>query len=201
MGSLLRTYSTAANAARAAGRAASIAGADPMADRMVLSRLQREAAGGFKGQIRFVVIWHAAGPGQGPPAGCIPTSMAAPNTSTVGVSDGGVDAVGACNVYIRPEAPGGAFERVAAAPSGPNPAFGCQGPGDPQAGSKLDCAWPGKNRRAVTSPRSAATPVPTDLIGVHVEFEHRFHTALVSPSRTVRETTINLIEPVGYEFG
>jgi hypothetical protein len=201
MGSLLRSYSTAANAARAAGRAASIAGADPMADRMILARLEQESSGGMPGQIAYVVVWHAAGPGEEVPEACIPTSTEIPNLASVGVSDGGVDALGACNVYVRPEAPGGAFDLVAEAAQGPNPSFGCQGLDDPEAEAMVDCSWPAKNRRAVTTPRDSVGPiVPPDFIGVHVEVEHHYFTHIVGSSQAISETAINLIEPQGYEF-
>lgn len=201
VGSLLRTHSTTTNAARAAGRAASVAGADPMADRMVLSRLAREAAGGIPGQILYVIVWHPAGPTSSVPEACRPSSTEAPNATSLGVPDGGTDLVGACNVYVRPEAPGGAFDMVAEATEGPNPYFGCQGLDDPDAGDKVDCSWPAKNRRAVTTPREAAPPaVPPDFIGVHIEVEHHYFTSLFGATLGMSETAINLIEPQGYEF-
>ena len=134
MGSLLRSYSTAANAARAAGRAASIAGADPMADRMILSRLAQESSGGVPGQIPRGHLARRR-PRRGRAGGLHPRrSTESPNLASLGVSDGGVDALGACNVYVRPAAPGGAFElRRGGARRPPNPNFGCQGPDDPDA--------------------------------------------------------------------
>lgn len=201
VGNLLRTHSTASNAARAAGRAASVAGADPMADRMILARLAQESAAGAPNQIRYVVIWHAAGPSEPVPAACRPVRSDVPNGGSLGVSDGGIDAIGACNVYVRPEATGGAFAMVDEARSGPNPHFGCQGDDDPEAQGKVDCSWPAKNRRAVTTPRaSVGSMSPPDFVGVHIEMEHRYLTSILGGSLSMGETAINLIEPQGYEF-
>ena len=202
VGSLLKSYSSAANAVRSAGRVASVAGADPMTDQRVLARMAQEIVGIGGQDVDFVVIWHAAGPGDDVPPACIPETFESPNTSSLGVSDGGFDAIGACNVYLRPEVQGGAFDMATGqAANPPTYYFGCEGDLDPGAGHKVDCRWPGKVRRAVTTPRATSGPVvPPDFVGVHVQVDHQLFTELVMDAVTIRESTVNLIEPQGYAF-
>ncbi len=202
VGSMLRSHSSTANAVRSAARVASVAGADPMTDQRVLARMAQEIVGIGGQEVDFVVIWHATGPGDGVPAACIPATHEAPNTTSLGVSDGGFDAIGACNVYVRPDAPGGAFQMATGeAPNPPSHYFGCEGETDPQAAHKVDCRWPGKVRRAVTTPRATAGPVvPPDFVGVHVQVDHQLHSGLLMDAITIRDATVNLIEPQGYDF-
>ena len=201
LGGAMRSRSATSHLASAGGRMVSVAGADPMADQLALQRMAVEMSGVGSARIDYIVVWHAEGPGDSVPEGCRPTSTATPNTSSVGVGDGGVDAPGACNVYVRPRAAGGAFE-LAHGQGAQDPAwyFGCQGPSDPEAPHKLDCSWPGKNRRVVTSPRDfLGTAAPTDFVGIHVQVSHTMHTPLL-PDLGYSTTTINLIEPQGYEL-
>jgi hypothetical protein len=193
----LRAYATAESAVRAAGRTGSVAANDPFADRAILRRLASEAGPLGRDTIDYVVVWHASGPGEKVPAACRPETTVGPNGATLGVGDGGVDALGACNVYVRPGASGGAFERleepVATLP------FGCAGAADPRADDKLDCAWPAQNRRVLTTPRTVFGPaIPTDFIGVHVQLRHDHLVQLIGRSSTLTESSVNLIEPRGY---
>jgi hypothetical protein len=198
--SALSAYSSTAHAVRAAGRVASVAAADPMSDQRVLVRLAREIVGIGDDDVEFVVIWHATGPGDGVPEACLPDSYDTPNHESVGVSDGGFDAIGACNVYLRPDRAGGAFDMATgAATHPPSHYFGCEGDADPGAAHKVDCHWPGKARRALTTPRESAGPrVAPDFVGVHVQVRHSLHTDLVIEALTIRDGTVNLIEPQGY---
>lgn len=197
----LRSRSATSHLASAGGRMASVAGADPMADQLILARMANETAGLGSAQIDYIVVWHAQGPGESVPEACRPTSTAEPNQTSLGVGDGGIDAVGACNVYVRPHAQGGAFEMASGATAEePSHYFGCQGPADPEADHKLDCSWPGKNRRVLTSPRDfLGTAAPTDFVGVHVEVRHDMHTPML-PDLAYADATLNLIEPQGYEL-
>lgn len=195
----MRAYATAESAVRAAGRTGSVAANDPFADRAILRRLATEASPLGTDTIDYVVVWHASGPGEKAPAACQPETSTTPNSTTLGVDDGGVDALGACNVYIRPGAPGGVFERleepVATLP------FGCTGPDDPLADEKIDCAWPAQNRRVLTTPRTVFGPsIPTDFIGVHVQLRHHHFVRLLRVSSTLTESAVNLIEPRGYSL-
>lgn len=200
VGSMMRTYSSTSSSVRSAARVASVAGSDPMADRRILARIYQEAGGVRPMRIRKVVIWHAQGPGEAVPPACDLPAGEQPSTISIGVSDGGVDALGACNVYLNPDLPGGAFAMATGeAASPPSYYFACQGPLDPDAANKVDCRWPGKNRRALTSPRSSIGPgISPDFIGVHVQVDHRFAGALVLDALTIRETAISLLEPQGY---
>jgi hypothetical protein len=201
VGGVLKAYSTTANAVRAGGRMASVAGADPMADRMILERVAQELAGTPRGRIALVVVWHSTGPGDRVPAECVPVDLAHPNLVSLGVSDDGVDAIGACNVYVRPAVTGGAFDiAMGLTPEPPEAWFGCEGPMDPTADQKLDCNWPGKNRRAITTPRGSSGPiVGPDFIGVHLQVDHHV-TDIVLDQMEIRDAAVNLIEPHGYEL-
>lgn len=193
----LQSRSAANHLTGAGGRMASVAGNDPMADQLILARMAKETSGLGVGRVDYVVIWHATGPGATVPTECRPSTTAWPNTTSSGVSDGGTDLVGACNVYIRPRAVGGAFTR---ATTNPSASFGCMGPNDPLKAQKLDCMWPAANRRAVTSPRDfLGTAAPTDYIGVHVEVSRTLHAPLL-PDLTFVDSAITLIEPHGYEL-
>lgn len=199
IGGSLKAYSATAGAVRAAGRVATVAGADPMTDGLVLTRVAQEL--GNEEQVELVVIWHAVGPGDPVPAACLPSAPFTPNMSSVGVEDGGTDSVGACNVYALPSASGGAFAMAdGSASNPPDYYFGCQGLADPAAGTKLDCNWPGKNRRALTSPRSTTgTRRPTDFVGVYVRLRHSYYTTMFGSALTITDRGISLIEPQGYD--
>lgn len=201
LGGALRAYSTTADAVRSGGRAASLAGADPMADAIILEDIAAaHAAGG--GEVELVVIWHAAVAGEPVPAACIPASIGStPNSSSVGVPDAGGDTTGACNVYIRPQAADGAFQLVAGeGDEPPEYYFACEGVDDPDADAKLDCNWPGKERRVLTSPREATVQKATDLVGVYVRSRHDYYTGFLGSSLTVTDQSVSLIEPQGYEL-
>lgn len=201
IGAALKSYSGVANAVRAGGRMASVAGNVADADRAILERVAQEAAGIPDGEIEYVVIWHASSTGEQPPAGCRPVAVSSPNTSSVGVSDGGTDAIGACNIYHRPQAPGGAFDMATGAAAQP-PAFyfGCSGSGDPQAANKVDCNWPAKNRRTTVTPRSASPAENPDYLGVYLRAEHAYVTGVLGDSLTITDGSINLLEPQGYSL-
>ncbi len=201
LGGALKSYSATADAVRSGGRAASLVGSDPMADATILEQVAAaHSLGG--GEIELVVIWHAAAPGEEPPAGCIPADLGStPNTTSVGVADGGGDTTGACNAYLWPQASGGAFDMAAGqATEEPEHYFACEGVDDPDAGHKLDCNWPGKERRVLTSPREAVQQRSTDLVGVHVRARHHFYTGFLGDSLTITDRSVSLIEPQGYEL-
>jgi hypothetical protein len=200
LGGALKSYSATAGAVRAAGRIATVAGADPMSDAAVLKRVSEELAT-EDGPVDLVVIWHATGPGDPVPAGCLPSAPYTPNTSSVGVTDSGTDALGACNVYVHPSGAGNAFAMANGTATQPAAYyFACQGASDPSANQKLDCKWPGKNRRTLTSPRSTtAVPRSTDFVGVYIRLVHSYYTTMFGASLTVTDRGISLIEPQGYD--
>jgi len=205
IGSALKSYSGAANAVRAGGRMASVAGNKADADQMILARFAQEATGINNGEIEYVVVWHASSTGEQPPAACRPAAQASPNTVSVGVSDGGTDAIGACNIYHRPAAPGGAFDMATGQAA--NPAsfyFGCAGTTDPLAGNKVDCRWPAKNRKTTIAPRGVTPPAgdtgQPDYVGVYIRAEHGYVTGVLGNSVTITDGSINLLEPQGYSL-
>jgi hypothetical protein len=198
-GSALKAYSSTSHAVRVATRMASVAGADPMTDQQTLARLAQDVAGIRPDTIQMVVIWHAIGPGDTVPTGCRPATHTTVNTSSLGVSDGGIDALGACNVYVRPADPGGAFDMATGeAAHDPSYYFGCQGAADPQANHMVDCRWPGKDRRATASPRGAGVLVAPDFVGVYVEITHPFRLPALQRTLTVSDHAVALLEPRSY---
>lgn len=203
IGSALKSYSGAANAVRAGGRMASVAGNLAEADQMILERVAGEASGIATGEIEYVVIWHASSTGEQPPAACTPAAQSSPNTSSAGVSDGGVDALGACNIYHRPDLPGGAFDMATGEAANP-PAFyfGCSGGSDPLAANKVDCRWPAKNRQTTVTPRGVTPPTGStgqpDYVGVYIKAEHDYVTGILGDTLTITDGSVNLLEPQGY---
>lgn len=200
VGGALKSYSGTSNAVRAGGRMASVAGADAMADQQILVRMAREAAGLGKGELDYIIIWNATGVGDTPPAACVAAAGAAlsPNLSSVGVSDGGTSQKGACNVYIRPQAAGGAFQMAKGELANPpEHYFGCIGASDPQASQKVDCRWPPRNRKVQISPRGtpAAQRLTPDYVGVHIRASHEYYTGVLGDTLTITDNGINLIEP------
>lgn len=201
LGGLLRSYSGAASAVRVGGRSASLAGSDPMADQRILEAVARQAGTMDEDEIDLVVIWHAAGPGDPVPAACLTAQPAVPNTSSVGSKGTAPKGVGACNVYVQPDANGGAFDMVAGTAGQPSEHyFGCSGTNDPEAFHKLDCNWPATTRQVLTSPRGSSTPTSTDFVGVYVRARHRYYTGALGTGVTLTDSSITLIEPQGYEL-
>lgn len=200
LGGALKSYSGTASAVRSAGRTASLAGADPLADALVLEQVARRAGALDDGEIELVVIWQAEGVGDQVPPGCLPVATT-PNTTSVG--DDGIepDGVGACNVYIEPDRPGGAFAMAGGtATQPPEHYFGCSGVGDPEASHKVDCRWPATSRQVLTSPRGSTTPTSTDFVGVYIRARHHGYTGFLfgGDGLTITDRSITLIEPQGY---
>lgn len=201
IGAALKSYSGSANAVRAGGRMASVAGNTIDADRAILERMATEAAGVSSEEIDYIVIWHASATGEQPPAACRPAVQSVPNTSSVGVSDGGpsVNAVGACNIYHRPADPGGAFDMATGdAAQPPEFYFGCTGASDPLAANKVDCRWAAKNRKTTISPRGVTPVVQPDYVGIYIRAQHSYVTGVLGDELTITDATVNLIEPQGY---
>lgn len=200
VGGAIKSKSSAANAVRAGGRIASVAGNNILADQVTLERVAREAAGIGRGEIEYIVIWHATGPEDTLPPKCVPSSSA-PNTESVGVPDGGNDDVGACNVYIRPDVAGSAFDMANGdAPKPIDFYFGCTGLGDPEADHKLDCNWPGQNRQTLRSARGETPVVTPDYVGIHIQATHEYYTGVLGSTLAIAEDGINLLEPQGYSL-
>lgn len=202
IGGALKSYSSAANAVRAGARMASVAGNDAMADQLVLERLAKEASGLGTGEIEYVVIWRSSGPGDSVPAACVRSVPANPNQSSAGVPGA---AVGACNIYFRPDAPNGAFDMAEGKLGPARPPeyfFGCSAstPAD-QVPHKVDCYFPGSSRKVEQSPRGATPVIKPDFVGVHIRASHRYYTGVLGDTLTITESGINLLEPQNYRVG
>lgn len=198
---MLQAMSGASHTIRSGARVESTSANDPMADQAALKRMATESAGLAFNEIDYIVIWHASNVSESVPAGCIPANTTSPNTASLGVTDNGTDAPYACNVYVRPDAPGGAFAMASGTlPNTPDYYFGCTGASDPAASHKVDCKWPAQNRKAVTTPRSV-TPVQTpDLLGVYIKATHKNVTGFFGRTLTVTDKTITQLEPQGYKL-
>jgi hypothetical protein len=203
-GALLRSYSTTANGVRAGGRMAAVQGADSLADQMIIERIadETEALGGAR--IQYLIIWNNGQPdvNQSRLNACIAIaeSSSTPNTSSLGVSDGGTGADGACNVYVRPQATGGAFQMARGELANPpDYYFGCTGSSDPGAAHRVDCRWPPQNRDTRVSPRILPPGVTTRLTpgggGVYIKVEHRSLSGVVGSTIAITDQTVNLLEP------
>ena len=161
----------------------------------MFERMAQEAAGIASGEIEMIIVWHAAGPGESVPAACISAagSATSPNTSTLGQTG-----AKACNVYVRPRAPGGAFDMamgLAAQPA--SYYFGCTGPSDPAASHKVDCNWAPKDRKVKISPRGTPVIKP-DYLGVYIRAKHPYITGVLGTTLTVTDSGITLLEPDSY---
>lgn len=192
VGGALKTYSGASNTIRAGGRAGSVAGNDAMADQYMLERMAQESAGINAGEIEMIIIWHAAGPGESVPAACVSAAGSAttPNTTSVGQTG-----TKACNVYIRPAAPGGAFAMATGDAAQPATFyFGCTGASDP---NKVDCNWSPRDRKVQISPRGSPVLKP-DYLGVYIRAKHSYITGVLGKTLTVTESGITLLEPDSY---
>jgi hypothetical protein len=187
----LLTKEGTTNTSQAGARMASVQANDAMADQQILLRMADEAGGIPNGEITLIVIWHAQTASDTPPAGCL---------AGTGSNDGGAatDAIGACNVYLNPQAAGGAFEHAKSAT--PTTYFGCLANGG--APPLSDCNWPAVDRKiaqqnpaTATGTASDATP---DYVGVYVKAVHRYYTGLFGSTVTVTDQSIGKIEPQVY---
>ena len=203
IGSALKSYSGSANAVRAGGRMASVAGNDADADRAILERMAREATGISSGEIEYVVIWHASSTGEQPPAACRP--------ARAGVAEHGV---GGCVGWghgrdwgVQHLSPaGGSWGGVrygdGAGGAAGGVLFRVYWFGGSVAGNKLDCNWPGRVRKTTLTPRGDTPPAgetgQPDYVGVYIRTEHSYVTGVLGDSLTITDGSVNLLEPQGY---
>ena len=179
IGSALKSYSGAANAVRAGGRMASVAGNDADADQAILERMAQEATGIPDGRDRvhrdLARQRHrraAAGglPADRPRHRRTPprraSATAAPTPSAPATSTTGRPPRAAPSTWP----PG----RLA---NPPEYYFGCTGPLDPLWSNKVDCQWPAKNRKTTITPRGSAPPAGQtglpDYVGVYIRARAR----------------------------
>ena len=179
-GGVLATKSSAANAVRSGGRMASVQGNNLLADQATLVRIEQDSQAVDDGEIEYIIIWHAAGPEDEVPAGCltIADGLGTANATSQGVA-------GSCNIYAHPQAAGGAFDMASGevAP-GPEQFFGCTDAS--QSGSKLDCNWRAGTRDTQISPRGTTPRELPDYVGVYILIEHNYLTGLLGDSSARR---------------
>jgi hypothetical protein len=202
-GGALLSYSTTSDLIRTGSRAAAVTGADPMADQQILVAMARNVDAIPDAELAYIVIWHSTGPGETAPTGlCAPatTSATVPNTTSVGTGETGSPAHGACNVYLKPSMPGGAFDMALGKLV--NPAsfyFGCtSGMTTAQKTLKVDCNWLGASRRVVTTPLSVSPAHGTDFVGIFAKADHAYYTKVVGTTLTITDQVIVPLEPEGY---
>ena len=201
MGGVMKSYSGVSNSTVAGGRAAAIAGNDVLADQAILAAMSTGAAAVGKNEITYIIIWKPVVSGESPPASCLALATGSTyNTQSVGISDGGIDSAGACNVYVMPDRSGGAFDMAMGRAANPSTYyFGCTGP-TATTTYKLDCKWSAKNRKVSISPRSTASgsAVYADYLGVAIGSSHNYYTRLFGTSKTINRSTTVLLEPKIY---
>ncbi len=185
---VVMTQSGTSNGAQAGARMATVKGKEALADREILLRIDKETAGLPSGEIQQIVIWHATGPGESPPAACIAQGSS-------GITNADPDAIGNCNVYNDPEAPGGAFDRAK------DPQyqhyFGCPTtPDDGYNSQRLDCMWPAASRKDQQGlPGTAAQGKVPDYVGIYIRSKHDYYTGFFGKSVTIGKVSIGRIEP------
>ncbi len=184
----LLTKEGTTNTAQAGARMASVQGNDAMADQQILARMADEAGGIPNGEIKQIVIWHASSATDTPPAACTATGSS-------GVTDGGTDDVGACNVYNDPQAPGGAFDAGQERHARPPTSAALQAAGPLQDRLQVAGRRP-QERAAEARHRAPATHATTpDYVGIYVKALHRYYTGLFGSAVTITDQSIGKIEP------
>lgn len=200
---IVMTKTGANSAVKGGTRMAIVSGSDAMADRNILLRIAKDGSGMRQDHIDQIIIWHASGPQDTPPASCLSATGFHPVTT-------------GCNVYNDPQdSTQGAFHLASLPPSiAPAPVtagnsdyyFGCTGPTDPVGGPKRDCGWPPKDRRILEqSPTytcvGSSDPkcAPTDWVGIYMKTTHNYYTGFFGSQATVSNQTLAALEPQGYD--
>lgn len=195
---------TSANAALKAGaRAAVVWGDDPMADRQILKRMDREGSGLVAGNdvIEQIWVWKADGPNAERPGAC--------------------DADHQCNLYAFPNQPSQAYSLAnlpttaeAGEEMGPTLAdchFGYGAGIPPESGcndgGRIDGGWPTGTRRVLEADPDRNCPTgsddlrcaSTDYVGIWMKVRHEFWTGFFGDSVTFEVQTIAKIESEDYD--
>jgi hypothetical protein len=180
---------------------ASVQGSAGSADQMTLQRMAQESDALNSEELVYIIVWHAAPGNDDVPAACVNAAEAAPdspNTASVGVQWTSGSNGGSCNIYMRPQAAGGAFDMANGEASNPDPLyyFGCTGPSDPEASHKVDCRWSPSTRRTVVAPRAASSGQPQpDRVGIYMKIDHQYLTGILGETRTITDQSVTLLEP------
>ncbi len=165
-GFLFRNYLTVANTTREASRTASVSGSSGEADYLTLRSAEHAFAAWGVENISMLVIYHADGPDDTVPAGCL-------------VASGST-----CNRYTENE-----FSLSLNNADGSNgPYFRCE----PSAVDRFWC--PGDRKTGLTDTDSGFPDGPA-YIGVYVEAEHEYITGFFGSTATLKDDRIIRIEP------
>ncbi len=193
-GLYMKDYLALSNAVRAGARSASAAGADGQADLYTLIDVNNEASGLGAGQLKYVVIYKATGPGDGP------TDVGGPS----GGCKSGIAVTDVCNVYY-PEDINKAIaqvkeERAQAAADAAGTGrtldtdkiwFGCLISG-PHANASPDRFWCPGSRADARSDNNKAGP---DYVGIWIKAEHGWVTKMFGSTTTMTDQSVIQIEP------
>ena len=201
IGSALKSYSGASNAVRAGGRMASVAGNDVDADRAILERMATESAGVDRGDRVHRDLACAVDGGDAP--GGVPSRRRRrrPTRRRSGrprwgrrrwraTSITGLQRRRGC--LRHGDGAGGAAGRRST--SGARTASA----GD----DKVDCNWPGKDRKTTVTPRGQTPPAGQSAVAGLRRDLHPGRARATSrgcwATLTITDASVNLIEPQGY---
>ncbi|MEM9566019.1 MAG: TadE/TadG family type IV pilus assembly protein [Actinomycetota bacterium] len=156
-----------ANASRQGARAAAVFDTGFAADHEIIQAVVAGAASVGPNPIEFVVVYRIAEVGQAMNPTCLVRSV-----------DVGEDPDRPCNRYAGADLSAAVYEADGITPTG---AFGC-------GASAIDRHWCPQDRITTLSG-------PLDLVGVHVQTDHRFLTGLFGTNRAIADATVVQIEP------
>jgi Flp pilus assembly protein TadG len=171
-GVVFKSYLSLSSAVNTSARGASTFGSQGDADYHILRRINESASALGRSNITRIVIWHASGPTDSPPAGCVG------GTATSG--SGAPLYTGACNVYDVDD-----FAWAVAD-------FDC----DSSDGGPDDDNWCPSDRKDYLA-SGGGLPYGTDYIGVYVEVDHQLLTGLWGSEMTMSEYVVTRIEAQG----
>ncbi len=164
MGFLLRNYTVVSSSSADAARAAAVYGNLPEADFLTLQTLEHSLNKVGLENIEVLVIYHATGPGDSVPAGC----LSVPPSSSL-----------ECNRYT----PADFFLNNVDAAGVPTGYWGCA------VGTSRDSGWCPTSRETAIS-----SPTGPDHVGVYIEFKHTYITGVLGTERTITADRIARLE-------
>ncbi len=164
-GFLFRNYLTIANTTREASRTASVSGSAAEADYLTLRSAEHAFAAWGVDNLSFIVVYHATGPNDTVPAGCLNAPV--PNK---------------CNRYTPAEF-SLSLDNGDGSPAG---FFRC---------GSVDHFWCPDQRNTGLSDTEAGFPDGPAYIGVYVEAEHEYITGFFGSTATLKDDRIIRIEP------
>lgn len=167
MGLLMKDYQAAENATQAAGRMASVEGADIDADYAILQAVRKGGIAITQADVNRIVVFRAAGATSTVPTNC--------RTSGTGIASPDF-----CNVYFSSD-----FTR-------PQAQFDCSA-GSPYVNTSPSRFWCPNTRK--TAALATNGNGPPDWLGVYLNMTHKWTTKLFRTTSILEETTIVKLEP------